>query len=286
MVKIVANKPIEPTFLEELGSAVDSGPADIHDRSSSGFTVTQGKKTVVDFHFIGKGIKYFSGYPYDGTITKVRIDLNGKKAYVFSEEKLSVAKALRIYLDNDPEKAIKVLTRGDDKVFLSKFDDEVDVGKGDDKVLGNGGNDILKGGRGADDLRGNGGDDTLKGGRGGDSLNGGRGDNVLNGGDGKDTYVFDSPPDTGFAKITKFQTGETIALDKADFAGIGGKGGLKGKYLAIGPTAADGNDRIVYDPDTGALSYDGDGAGAGVDPIQFAVLKNAPTLSNDDFLVV
>lgn len=44
MVKVVAKKPIDPEFFEDLGVAVDSGPADIHDRSSKGFTVTQGDR--------------------------------------------------------------------------------------------------------------------------------------------------------------------------------------------------------------------------------------------------
>ncbi|MCP4380307.1 MAG: hypothetical protein GY798_02595 [Hyphomicrobiales bacterium] len=286
MVKVVAKQPIDPVFLENLGSAVDGGPAKIHDRSSKGFTVTQGEKTVVDFFFSGNGIKCFQGFPYTGKITKVSIDLDGKTAYTFTKEKLSVAKALDLYLDNDPVKAIKALTRGDDVVILSRFDDDVDVGRGDDKVVGNGGADKIVGGRGADDLRGNGGADILKGSKGADTLNGGRGKNRLDGSDGKDTYVFDQAPTGTVAKITKFQTGETIKLDNADFSGIGSKGGLKSKHLVLGTEAGDGNDRIIYDPDAGALYFDGDGSGSGMSAVRFARLGNSPALSNDDFVVI
>jgi Ca2+-binding RTX toxin-like protein len=285
VVKIVAHQPIDPEFLAELGSAVDSGPANIHDRSSKGFIVTQGKKTVLDFHFEGKGIKYFSGVPYQGKIKEVTIDLNGKVAYKFSGDTIPVSKALKIYLDNDPEKAIKVLTHGNDTIILSKFDDHLNAGKGDDKVLGNGGNDNIAGGPGDDDLRGGRGDDHLKGNDGKDILNGGRGDNILNGGAGKDCYVFDQAPGTGIGTITKFQAGEKIKLDNADFSGIGGQGALESKHFHVGSDADHSPQHVIYDPTDGTLSYDSDGNGPNA-KVQFAQLQTGLDLTNHDFLVI
>ena len=57
--------------------------------------------------------------------------------------------------------------------------------------------------------------------------------------------------------------------------------------VGTGP-AADSNTRIIYDPATGALSYDADGAG-GVAAVRFATLgttTHPTTLLNTDFVVI
>ena len=284
-MKIVAHQPISREFFKWLGPAVDSGPADIHDQSSHDFTVTQGRKVVLDFHFEGHGIQYFSGVPYRGTIDKVSIDLDGALAYKFTGDKYSVAKGLDLYLQNDPQKIIKAITRGDDDIRLSDFDDDMTAGKGNDKVKGNGGNDVIKGASGDDDLRGGTGDDTLKGGGGKDRLDGGAGDNMLTGNKGMDTYVFKDAPLSGVSTITDFKPGETIALDHNDFTGIGGKGALKAGFFHAGTDAADFDDHIVYDSATGALFFDADGNGAGL-KVQFAQFKAGLELTNGDFLII
>ena len=285
MTKIVARQPLEPEFLKQLGHAVDSGPAKIHDRSSNGFTVTQGKKVVLDFYFEGNGIKYFGGVPYRGTVDKVTIDLDGELAYKFKGEKFSVAKGLDLYLSNDVEKIIKVLTRGNDKVKLSDFDDDINVGKGNDKVSGNGGDDIIEGGGGKDLLRGGTGDDILKGSAGKDILDGGTGNNILNGGGGKDTYLFKHAPSGGVSTITKWQAGETIEIAKGTFPGIGGKGTLDAKYFHSRTDADTADVRIVHDSTTGAVYYDPDGSGAQA-KVQFAQVAAGTVLTNDDFMVI
>lgn len=285
MVKIVAHQPIGRDFFEWLGPAVDSGPADIHHKSSGGFTVTQGRKVVLDFMFEGKGIKYIAGVPYQGTIDKVVVDLDGKQAYKFTGEKFSVAKGLDLYLQNDPEKIIKALTRGDDKIKLSDFDDDMTSGKGNDKVFGKGGDDVIKGGGGKDDLRGGDGGDTLIGGGGKDKLDGGAGFNFLSGGGGKDTYMFKDAPLSGMSTITSFKQGETIALDRHDFTGLGGKGALKASYFHEGADAVDADDRILYDSSTGAIYYDADGNGSTA-KVQFAQIDAGFALTNDHFLLV
>ena len=46
--------------------------------------------------------------------------------------------------------------------------------------------------------------------------------------------------------------------------------------------AADADDRIIYDPTTGALYYDPDGNGGGA-AVQFATLAPGLALENDNF---
>jgi Ca2+-binding RTX toxin-like protein len=47
----------------------------------------------------------------------------------------------------------------------------------------------------------------------------------------------------------------------------------------------DGNDFIVYNKTTGALSYDADGSGSGA-AVKFAVIENKVALTAADFLVI
>jgi Ca2+-binding RTX toxin-like protein len=49
--------------------------------------------------------------------------------------------------------------------------------------------------------------------------------------------------------------------------------------------AVDGNDRIVYETDTGRLMYDVNGSAAG-GAVHFATLKPNLALTNQDFFVV
>ncbi|MGK7887691.1 MAG: hypothetical protein AB4042_00055 [Leptolyngbyaceae cyanobacterium] len=55
--------------------------------------------------------------------------------------------------------------------------------------------------------------------------------------------------------------------------------------LMLGSTAIDGGDRFIYNPATGALSFDPDGTGTQA-PVQIASLIGRPTLSHTDIIVV
>ena len=61
-------------------------------------------------------------------------------------------------------------------------------------------------------------------------------------------------------------------------------GTLAASAFVIGATAADADDRIVYDSATGALYFDADGNGAG-GAVQFATLTTGLALTNNDFIV-
>jgi Ca2+-binding RTX toxin-like protein len=98
---------------------------------------------------------------------------------------------------------------------------------------------------------------------------------VLNPGTNRDTIA-------DFAPL-----GDTLHLDDDVFTALS-IGALEALqfYAAAGATAAhDADDRIVYDPSTGALYYDRDGT-SGAASVQFAVLSTKPTLTAEDFTIV
>lgn len=103
-----------------------------------------------------------------------------------------------------------------------------------------------------------------------------------------DKFVFKGKlaPEKHVAKIGDFAPGEDmILLSKGLFKGIGEKGPLKGKYFHAGKKAADEDDRIVYDRDSGKVWFDKDGQG-GAEAKLFAKLKGDTKLKADDFIVV
>lgn len=98
-----------------------------------------------------------------------------------------------------------------------------------------------------------------------DRLDGRFGDDMLTGGTGKDKIVFDTKLSAGsnVDTITDLTPGvDSILLSRTVFPGIGPTGPLKNKYFHIGKSAADANDRIIYNDDSGKFFYDSDGKGA------------------------
>jgi Ca2+-binding RTX toxin-like protein len=166
-------------------------------------------------------------------------------------------------------------------------------GDGDDEVYGRQNNDTLNGGAGADDVYGGDGDDVVFGGDGDDlvdgsngvdRLDGGAGADSLNGGAGADTFVFSTLLGGGNVDvITGFNVvDDTIELAISVFGTIAA-GPLAANAFVIGAAAADADDRIIYDPATGALWYDADGDGGGA-AVQFATLATGLALTSADFV--
>jgi len=117
-------------------------------------------------------------------------------------------------------------------------------------------------------------------------LDGKGGADALYGLGGADTFQFTTAlqPGSAPAVIGDFATGlDRIALDDAVFGALA-PGALSASAFATGSAAADADDRIIYDPLTGALLYDPDGNGAAA-AIQFATLQSHPTLAGSDFLI-
>ena len=153
-------------------------------------------------------------------------------------------------------------------------------------LVGNDGDDRLAGGDGNDSLLGGAGRDRIDGGKDNDTIDSGAGKDVLTGGKNSDSFVFSAALDANdnLDKIKDFKPGaDTIWLGRDRLHGPRSRR-VKGKYFAIGTKAKDGNDHVIYDDQTGVLSYDADGKGG---------LKRSPSPSSrapdigaDDFLVI
>jgi Ca2+-binding RTX toxin-like protein len=153
---------------------------------------------------------------------------------------------------------------------------------GADFILGKGGVDKISGLGGPDTLDGANRDDTLKGGDGDDTLIGGNGNDKLFGGAGQDTFIFRRPD--YIDKLKDFDpVDDTIMLVH------GAKGGLPlgslNESLFRTGLPDQGPEKIIYDPNSGKLFFDGDGAG-GDAAVQFAKLAKNLAMTAADFTVV
>jgi Ca2+-binding RTX toxin-like protein len=126
----------------------------------------------------------------------------------------------------------------------------------------------------------------ISGNAGGNWIDGGAGADVLSGFGGSDAFEFSSALGNGNVDaITDFAPGtDRIYLDHAVFGSLA-MGELAAGAFQTGAAASEADDRVVYDPATGALSYDADGSGAGA-AVQFAQLHDALALHASDFVVV
>ncbi len=133
------------------------------------------------------------------------------------------------------------------------------------------------------------GDDVLKN-KGGAKVGG-----LIDTGDGNDMVVLGTKaekllfdyfldPLTNVDTIKKFASGkDKFLLDDDIFTNIA-PGKLSGSAFHKGTSAADADDRIIYDKKSGALYYDQDGLG-GVAQVQFAKLDGGPKLKASDFTI-
>ena len=111
----------------------------------------------------------------------------------------------------------------------------------------------------------------------------------MKGGANSDTFLFNTALGGGNVdKIKDLHGADHIALDAGIFAALP-LGALKAKFFHAGTKAADGNDHLIYDKDTGKLSYDEDGKG-GAHQVLFAKVfdhgSHHPTLHASDLLVI
>ncbi|MCP4384196.1 MAG: calcium-binding protein [Hyphomicrobiales bacterium] len=185
---------------------------------------------------------------------------------------------------------------GNDTLYGSGDGDELHGGSGDDVLDGQSGSDDLEGGDGGDtlygsdgndDLAGEDGHDYLNGGGSNDRLRGGNGNNTLTGGSGNDKFIFaENVTSSHVDHITDFERDkDTIQFDKSVFTKLGGTGSLDGEKFRKGTKAEEGDDRIIYDKDSGKLFYDKDGKG-GSNKELVAYLDNKTGVSASDFEVI
>ncbi len=148
-------------------------------------------------------------------------------------------------------------------------------------------------------IMGNKGKNAINGGHGDDKVNGGLGNDNLTGSQGKDAFLFTTKLGTpktdrmvNFDTISDFKPKQDkLWLDNAVFKKLGRTGSehkpvkLDKKFFTVGDKAKDKDDYIIYNRKTGGLSYDPDGSGEGR-AVEFAWLKNKPTLKSDDIFVI
>lgn len=169
------------------------------------------------------------------------------------------------------------------------------AGTGASSLTGNTTDNTLTGNDGKNTLNGAGGIDLLNGGAGNDVLIGGLGNDVLTGGSGKDIFKFNTALIGGAGKkasienidkITDFKPiDDTIKLENNVFTKLTTTGVLNADNFVNGVAAIDLNDYVIYNPTTGAVTYDSDGAGAGTGG-QIAVLGVNLALTNADFAII
>ena len=131
-------------------------------------------------------------------------------------------------------------------------------------------------------LTGNAFSQTIFGNAGANILDGKGGTDLLVGRGGADTFAFTTALGAeGLTSIADFAVGvDKIGLDQAVFAIA--PGSLSPDMFAIGASAQDSSDRIIYNAQSGWLYFDPDGAG-GADAIHFANLQAQLNLSANDF---
>ena len=153
-------------------------------------------------------------------------------------------------------------------------------------LTGNTGNNALTGNDGNNMLNGAVGRDSLFGGVGNDVLLGGTGNDTLSGGAGKDVFKFDAALAANTDKITDFVVADdTIQLENKIFTKLTTTGVLNAANFIKAAAAHDVNDYLVYNPATGAVTYDADGSGAAAG-VQIALLGANLALTNADFMVI
>lgn len=129
-------------------------------------------------------------------------------------------------------------------------------------------------------------DNLLRGNDSANLLDGKGGNDTLEGRDGADIFQFSTAlGDGSVVTIADFTAGvDSIRLLASVFTSLTA-GALGAGAFVIGTEAADADDHLIYNADTGALIYDDNGSGAG-GATQFALLDKHLDLASTDFMVV
>ncbi|NOT72383.1 MAG: calcium-binding protein [Hyphomicrobium sp.] len=142
-------------------------------------------------------------------------------------------------------------------------------------IRGNNGVNTILGGDGNDSLYGYGGNDTLESQAGNDALFGGT---------GVDRFQFRQSQlgaASGIDRIYDFSASDYIKIDTAS---VTSQRALFSTEFALGTSALDASDRVIYDSASGAMWFDADGNGAQAQ-ILFVVIDTKPAVSAADILL-
>ncbi|MCW1400982.1 Ig-like domain-containing protein [Novosphingobium sp. MW5] len=175
-----------------------------------------------------------------------------------------------------------------ENIIANDADNTITGSAAANQLVGGGGNDIIRGGAG---------NDALLGGLGNDSLFGNAGVDTLTGGAGADIFAFDAAVAGSLDTITDFEIGtagsriDKIAISQTAF-GIGAASVASGAWLSLNGTFTTANQRIAYDPTTGALNYDSNGSVGGGTRFQIGIVdinnnpNQHPALALDHFVLI
>ena len=180
------------------------------------------------------------------------------------------------YVDNSADVVVESSGQGNDIVYSS-----VSYSLGGRNV-----EQLILTGTANSNATGNSYDNILTGNSGNNVLNGGGGADILTGGGGQDEFRFStSLAASNVDAITDFSVeADSIRLSSAIFAAAGPIGILDSNAFAVGSTASDADDRIIYDNVNGRLLYDADGSGSGA-AVLFATIGTGLSLTNMDFMI-
>jgi hypothetical protein len=118
----------------------------------------------------------------------------------------------------------------------------------------------IRGSAGDDWLVGTAGQDTILGGAGADTLIGGTGADLFVGGAGPDVFAFERSAGIEGDLVRDFGRGADLIWLDADLLGVRA-GRLDLAYTELGREAGQQDTRLLYDPRSGEVRVDGDGAG-------------------------
>jgi Ca2+-binding RTX toxin-like protein len=139
-------------------------------------------------------------------------------------------------------------------------------------------------GKGLDTVDGGAGNDTLNGLEGRDSMTGGDGFDTMTGGSGQDRFRL------GLNALYSDRINDLSVADDTILFGAVQSGlaadRLKKSQFVIGTEALDADDRVIYNPTTGALFFDADGSANGATVVFAASLSTGLALTSRDFLII
>jgi Ca2+-binding RTX toxin-like protein len=190
----------------------------------------------------------------------------------------------KYYVDTRSDQVVEYASEGTDTVYTSvSYTLPANVENG--VLIGSFAS--ITGGAGANIIESQGKGNTLEGGAGDDTLVAGSGDEVLTGGAGSDVFKLNSSSTLRFsgasAVILDFKEGQDKIMISSGDALSSSRSAPPDVMLDMSPREMRAT--VLYDSNTGILSYDEDGVGSGA-AIQLAVLKTKDKLAASDFIFI
>ena len=278
MVNFVAYQSVDTRDLSEIGLLQNMKKNVTRKHQGKTIDATSGN---IDMHADGNGMLFVLKKPTSGTMKAIDVTVDSNHKYYISGLSIKLNSFNKYFKDGFEAKIFK----GNDKFTGSSQSDTLAGFNGADNIKAGNGGDTVVGANGSDKLYGEAGADLMTGGKGSDILDGGLGTNSLTGNSGADTFRFSSQLTASYSSITDFEVGrDTMELENAAFAGIGGKGKLGASHFFLSTDYAGEAGAVIYDKASGHLSYSVSGGPIG-NAIAFGDVGINLGLSSKDFLI-